>query len=141
MVMPFVDFSASVRERFLFSPQYRYSNLLKASSPSPNSSALRAQISPKKSRSSSTRFTELSVYRAFTTSFSLHFVSDDRDDGTGVRVYSMLSADSAPPYACEIPSLCHQTPARYGSSQLGDSPVSIIMIFPLQRDTIFCDEL
>lgn len=86
--------------------------------PSPNSSALRPQLSSKISRSSSTRITEPSKYRAFTTSFSLHFFSDDdTDDRTGTRVYSTLSADSAPPYACEMPSPVHQTFARYGSSQ------------------------
>ena len=44
------------------------------------------------------------TYTAFTISFSLNlFFSDDEDDRTSSRIYSTLSADNAPPYACEMP--------------------------------------
>lgn len=59
-------------------------------------------ISPKISRTSSTRATERSTYTAFTTSLSVHFFSDE-EDGTFSRVYSTLSADNAPPYAWDMP--------------------------------------
>ena len=39
---------------------------------------------------------------ASTTSLSVHFFSDE-EDGTFSREYSTLSADNAPPYACDMP--------------------------------------
>jgi hypothetical protein len=42
------------------------------------------------------------MYTAFTVSLSVHFFSDE-EDGASSKVYSMLSADNAPPYAWDMP--------------------------------------
>jgi len=80
------------------------------------------------------------MYMAFTASFSLHFFKDE-DEETGSRVYSTLRADNAPPYACEMPWF---RPLAFHfilyERQITCLPVSIIIIFPLQRDTISCNE-